>query len=128
MDRQYLILGSIILLLSVICGAFGAHWIGSHLGDRAATTFNTGVRYQFYHGFAILITAIIIQNHDSKYLRYAVGAFTVGIILFSGSLYLLAFKGSLGSLVKIIGPITPIGGLFFIIGWLFLIMGIVKSK
>ncbi|MEM1118878.1 MAG: DUF423 domain-containing protein [Bacteroidota bacterium] len=119
MNLTFLKLGSLFALLGVILGAFGAHGLESQLSADQITTFETGVRYQFYHAFALILLAILtapMKNH--RFLRYAGWLFTAGIICFSGSIYLLACREMLG--IEgwwWLGPITPIGGTLFIVGW-----------
>jgi len=123
--KTTLILAGISGAIAVIFGAFGAHALAVHLSDAQMNTYNTASKYHFYHTLAMLATILLYKNNKKgKYLIWASYAFFVGIILFSGSLYLLACKDiiGLGSLTKIIGPITPIGGLAFILGWIALVL------
>ena len=101
--------------LSVILGAFAAHGLKKKLAPDMIHVFKTGVDYQFYHSFALALVGLsfISQNIEhSTMLTWAMICFVIGILFFSGSLYLLALTQK-----KIFGPITPLGGLFFIIGW-----------
>ena len=103
--------------LSVILGAFAAHGLRNKLSADRLAAFKTGVDYQFYHTFALAIVGLssMAQNiESSQYLTWSFYCFSMGIIFFSGSLYLLALTQR-----KIFGPITPIGGLFLIMGWVF---------
>lgn len=110
--------------LAVAIGAFGAHGLKSMVGPEELVTFNTGVRYHFYHVFALGLAAVLFGNPNVRepWLRRAVGAWVIGIILFSGSLYLLTLQEYVGIPSAILGPITPIGGLFFIVGWVCLFL------
>ena len=108
--------GAILCLLAVMLGAFGAHGLENHLTDQMLQRYHTGVDYQFYHAFALIITGLLQLQITSKYLRYAGIAFVLGIILFSGSLYSYALSG-----IRLFGMITPLGGVAFIFGWLFII-------
>jgi len=128
MNKFHLSLGGIVLLLAVITGAFGAHLIENQLGPRAAEIFDTGVKYQFYHGLAIIMIELIRRDLHSKLFHFSIYALFTGILLFSGSLYVLAFKDMMGPALQYIGPITPIGGLFFIIGWALFVLGVIRSK
>lgn len=107
--------------LSVALGAFAAHGLKDHLSEQAYSIFEVGVRYQFYHVFALALTAILFAYGDAKRLLWAGRLFILGIILFSGSLYALTFAVDAVSptLLKL-GIITPFGGVCFIAGWLFL--------
>ena len=114
MDRTFLLIGAIFGFLGVAFGAFGAHALRSRLSPEMLAVFETGVRYQMYHTFAVLIVAAAIgHNGNARLLVIAGWIFVAGIVLFSGSLYTLALTG-----VGTLGAITPIGGLLFLIGWL----------
>lgn len=113
MDRTFLFIGSVLGFLGVILGAFGAHALRSRLSPEMLAVFETGVRYQMYHTFAVLIVAAAIGHSGSARLLTLSGwLFFAGIVLFSGSLYALALSG-----VGTLGAITPLGGLLFIAGW-----------
>ena len=113
MDRDFLLIGAIAGLLGVGLGAFGAHLLRARLSPEMLAAFETAVRYQMYHALALLATgAAIGRNGDLRLLVIAGWSFTVGIVLFSGSLYALALSG-----VTVLGAITPIGGLAFLLGW-----------
>lgn len=104
--------------LAVVIGAFGAHGLKPLLNDYQVLIFEKGVQYQFYHCFALGLTGLLQQLlDDSRRLRMARWLFAAGTIFFSGSLYLLACRDILPLPVGWVGPITPIGGLFFIGGW-----------
>ncbi len=129
MAKKILQTGAILAALAVILGAFAAHSLKNHLEPEQIAIFQTGVRYQFYHVFALLILGIITLNFRHHFFKYAAGAFILGIVCFSGSLYLLASRFALGiESWTWLGPITPIGGMFFIIGWILLCLGLSKSK
>jgi len=122
-SKSVLTTGAIICCLTVVIGAFGAHALRPVLeaNDRVSP-FETGVLYQMFHGLALLALGLISQSNISKYISRAYWCFLIGVILFSGSLYGLAIRPSL----IFLGPVTPIGGLFFILGWLYVIVGIRK--
>ena len=123
MSKIFLIAGSSIAALGVAIGAFGAHALKPMLeATNRLATFETGVKYQFYHAFALIVLGLLMQHFDSKYFSWSGYGFLVGILLFSGSLYTL----SLTNIGKW-GAVTPIGGVFFILGWIFLIIGVLKS-
>src|SRR5206468_5441989 len=106
MDRTFLLIGAIFGFLGVAFGAFGAHALKTRLSPEMLGVFETGVRYQMYHTFAVLIVAAAIGHFGSAPLLVIAGwSFFAGVVLFSGSLYALAFTG-----VGILGAITPIGG------------------
>jgi uncharacterized membrane protein YgdD (TMEM256/DUF423 family) len=113
MDRTFLLIGAVLGFLGVALGAFGAHALRSRLSPEMLAVFETGVRYQMYHAFAVLIVAAAIGHIGNTRLLVIAGwLFFAGILLFSGSLYALALTG-----VGILGAITPVGGLLFLIGW-----------
>jgi uncharacterized membrane protein YgdD (TMEM256/DUF423 family) len=117
MRKTFLRLGSLFALLAVTLGAFGAHGLKAIIEADSLNTFEIGVRYQFYHAFALLAAGLLAYSRKVRLLQWAGWCFVVGILLFSGSLYLLALKDALSLPVAWLGPVTPIGGVFFIIGW-----------
>ena len=122
--------GALFAALAVILGAFGAHTLKEvmQMPPDQLAIFDTGVRYQFYHSLALLITGIAYSAYPVKQLKWATIVFIIGIILFSGSLYGMTILKLSGVGLGPVGVITPIGGLFFILGWLFLLLGIIKKK
>jgi uncharacterized membrane protein YgdD (TMEM256/DUF423 family) len=117
MDRTFLLVGAVAALIGVGFGAFGAHGLRGRLSPEMLAVFETGVRYQMYHAFAILIVAIALSRFDGALVRSAGWLFTVGILLFSGSLYALALTGT-----TMLGAITPFGGIAFLAGWVCLVL------
>lgn len=115
MDRTLFIAGSISALISVAAGAFGAHGLKERISPELLLVFETGARYQIYHAFAVLAAAWAFSQWHSKYAGWAGWSFIGGTVLFSGSLYILSLTG-----VKWLGAITPLGGVLFLLGWLFL--------
>ena len=112
--------GALLMALAVVLGAFAAHGLKNVLDERGVEIFNKGVYYQVIHSMGILFSAILLK--DSAGAKLVRLLFLVGIICFSGSLYLLAFSSYLNNIVlKIVGPITPIGGLFFVASWIALV-------
>ena len=129
MHKGFIKTAAILGLLSVALGAFAAHALKELLSDYAVNIFETGVRYQFYHVFALFTAGILYKDFPNKFIKWSGIFFIAGIILFSGSLYFLTYvKGAVLPGYKWIGPITPIGGLSFILGWLFLFIGCFKNK
>ena len=128
MQKIFLTIGSIAAALAVILGAFGAHALKEKLSPEQLQVFDTGVRYQFYHAFALLILGLLAEKYNSTFLNYSGYLFMAGIILFSGSLYLLSTKNLFGiESWKFLGPITPLGGLCFIVGWALLVITVMKK-
>jgi uncharacterized membrane protein YgdD (TMEM256/DUF423 family) len=122
-QKQTLQAGAVFGLLGVALGAFGAHALKpTLLVNNSLETYELAVRYQFYHAFALLIIGLLMEKINSKSLRYASVFMAAGILLFSGSLYALAFKVG-----KMVAFVTPIGGVFFMVGW-FLVLLSVRRK
>jgi uncharacterized membrane protein YgdD (TMEM256/DUF423 family) len=112
-DTTFMLIGALGGFLGVAAGAFGAHGLRSRLSPDMLAIFETAVRYQLYHVFALLITAAAIgRMGDARLLSMAGWSFVAGIVLFSGSLFALALTG-----ITTLGAITPIGGLAFLVGW-----------
>jgi uncharacterized membrane protein YgdD (TMEM256/DUF423 family) len=130
MHKKYLTAGALLAGMAVALGAFGAHGLEKLTTDeKVLHGYQTGVQYQLYHSFALLAAGILYEKFDSRYLRWAAISFSTGILLFSGSLYLLTFLKIQGSsAVKYVGPVTPLGGVLFICGWLLLVLAINKRK
>lgn len=118
MYNKLLGIAGIFGLLAVAIGAFGAHGLKDVLLPNEKAIFETANRYHFYHTVMLVLVAVLYARDESRMLRLAAFAFIDGIVLFSGSLYLIAAKNILGiSTWAFLGPITPVGGLFFIVGW-----------
>lgn len=130
MHKKFTIAAALFAGLAVAIGAFGAHSLEKITTDlKILHGYQTGVQYQMYHALGLLAIAILVEKYKNSWIKKAGYSFITGIILFSGSLYLLTyFKIENSTAVKIIGPITPIGGLFFIAGWIFLIIAAFKEK
>ena len=128
MNKTYLITAAALGAVSVILGAFGAHGLKSRMNADAFDIFETAVKYQFYHVFALLAVAIISQNIPGNFLNWSGRCFIAGIILFSGSLYLLSyFKMTGNQQMNWLGAVTPFGGLCFIAGWILLGIAAIRS-
>ena len=127
--KHYFTIAGIFAGTAVILGAFGAHALKEKLSIQQLQVFETGVKYQFYHAFALIAVALMTEKFNGPALYYSAWFFTIGILFFSGSLYLLSTIdiNGLSGIKKILGPITPLGGLSFILGWISLIMA-VRSK
>jgi len=128
MHKGYLKTATILGALSIALGAFAAHTLKNTISDYALGIFETAVRYQFYHVFALLFTGILFKEFPGKLLKWSGTFFIAGIILFSGSLYILtAIKAAVVPGYNWVGAITPVGGLCFIGGWICLFLGISKK-
>jgi len=128
MNTRIITTAAILGMLAVITGAFGAHALKAKLEPPQLQVWGTAVQYQFYHVFALLFLAALNKS-DSNLVYASYWLFTFGILFFSGSLYLLSCSGVLQwSWLRILGPITPIGGLLFIAGWVTLALSALKGK
>lgn len=123
MDRLFLALGAISAFIAVAAGAFGAHGLKNRLDAQMLAVFETGVRYQMYHAFALMVVAWAAARWPGTLMTASGWLFIAGTILFSGSLYLLSLTG-----VRWLGAITPLGGLLFLAGWLCLASLILKAQ
>lgn len=115
MQKRYFSIGCILMLLAVGFGAFGAHGLKALLSDYYLEIFKTGVQYQFYHALGIILLSIASKNKVNY--TFSMVLMLLGIIFFSGSLYLLALQEVLNVNLSFLGPITPIGGLLFMVAW-----------
>lgn len=128
MQKTFGIIAALYGALAVILGAFGAHALKEKLDAYQLEIFNKGVQYQFYHVIALFAVVFLAEKIQPKTLTFAGWFFSVGILFFSGSLYLLATRSLMGTdtLTPILGPVTPLGGLCFIIGWILLLVSFTK--
>jgi uncharacterized membrane protein YgdD (TMEM256/DUF423 family) len=128
MNRRIILTASFFGAVAVILGAFGAHGLKNLIAADALSIWAKGVEYQFYHTFALLFLSTFARFR-TKLVDIAYFCFTIGIILFSGSLYLLATREVLQlGFVNFIGPVTPIGGLLLVVGWMFLFFAALKNR
>jgi uncharacterized membrane protein YgdD (TMEM256/DUF423 family) len=122
--RTALLTGAAICGLGVVIGAFGAHALNATLERNGRIdTFELAVRYLFYHGFAIIICGLLLRHQAIKIISFAAATFLIGIVFFSGSLFILCLTN-----VRSFGAITPIGGLLFIVGWVCVFAGCLKFQ
>jgi uncharacterized membrane protein YgdD (TMEM256/DUF423 family) len=122
MERIFFFIGALSAGLGVAAGAFGAHALKARLSAEMLATFEVGVRYQMYHALGLIVVAWVQTKWPSTLVVSSGWCFVLGTILFSGSLYLLTLSG-----IRWLGAITPLGGLAFIAGWLFLAIAVWKS-
>lgn len=128
MRKIFLRLGTVSAAFSVLLGAFGAHSLEQVLAPEQLHVFETGVRYQFYHTFALLLIGLLLYRRKNRTMLYAGWLFVAGIVLFSGSLYLLAVREALHLGLRGLGILTPLGGLCFIAGWLLLLFSTYQNN
>ena len=120
--RIWLFVAGIMGALAVLCGAFAAHGLATHLDENARSVFETGARYHMYHALAIGLAAFAMRGGQAEVrARAAAMLFLIGILLFSGSLYLLALTG-----MTALGFVTPFGGIAFVAGWILLALAALK--
>lgn len=125
--KNIVIIASILAGVAIGLGAFGAHGLKQLISSESLTVFETGVRYQMYHALALLALGLS-SVLSPKTIRLVFRFFVFGILFFSGSLYFLALKDVLSFSVSFLGPVTPIGGLLFIVGWARLVYGVINDK
>jgi uncharacterized membrane protein YgdD (TMEM256/DUF423 family) len=134
MQRKLILFGAAFMAVAVILGAMGAHALDEApsviVSDDQLNSFETGVRYQVYHAFALLLLAVLYTKLQERLARISVWLFIIGTLLFSGSIYFLAMKNLLGieSLAPVLGPITPLGGICLISGWILIFLAAYKTK
>ncbi len=119
MSKVILMWASAFLVLAVAIGAFGAHALKARLAEDMLQVYKTGVEYHFYHALGLLLIGVLALNMPSSLLNWSALFLGLGIILFSGSLYVMAITG-----IRWIGAITPFGGLSFIAGWVLLFVAV----
>jgi len=126
LDKNITITACLLGAITIALGAFGAHGLKQLVSEDMITIFETGVRYQMYHVIVLLVIGLSTMISE-KTKRWVFRLFLFGILLFSGSLYLLSLGEIMSINTKFIGPITPFGGLLYILGWLRLGYGMLKS-
>ncbi len=122
MERILAVVGACLGLAAVLLGAFGAHALQNRLAPADLATFETAVRYQMYHALALLLVAVVVGRHPGPLGSWAGWAFVAGILVFSGSLYLLVWTG-----VRALGAVTPLGGLCLLAGWALLALHLIRA-
>ena len=128
MQKIFLIIGTVLAGLAVALGAFGAHGLKKVVTPENVAIYQTGVQYQMYHALALVLVGILSERILNSYLSYAGVLFVAGIVLFSGSLYLIVSLYAMNKPVPTaVGILTPIGGLFFILGWISLLISLLKK-
>lgn len=128
MQKSFLIIGALLGGLAVTLGAFGAHGLKKIVPPESINTYQTGVQYQMYHALALIVVGILSERLFNGFINYAGVFFIAGIIFFSGSLYLIVSLHAMNkSVPTLLNIITPVGGLFFILGWILLLVGIIRK-
>jgi uncharacterized membrane protein YgdD (TMEM256/DUF423 family) len=114
---------SLFLALAVILGAFGAHALKDRIADDLLEIYKTGVTYHFYHGLGLLLIGIVALQKPLSLMKWSAILLALGIVLFSGSLYVMAFTG-----LRWLGAVTPFGGVAFIVGWILLFLAFFRTN
>jgi len=127
MNKSVVVIGSVLVVLGIILGAFGAHALEKMVDADKLLSFETGVRYQMYHGLALIVLG---ANADRllEESRVMVRMMLTGVILFSVSIYFLVLQEPMGVELKFLGPMTPFGGLLMIASWVLFIKNLLSSK
>lgn len=121
--KWILALGAFYGMTGVMLGAFGAHGLKGRLSEHLLNAFQTAVQYQLWHALALVLLVLLYRQQPLALIKWSAISISLGVLLFSGSLYLLALTG-----IKWFGPITPIGGVAFILGWLLLLLAAFKEQ
>ena len=127
MNKSAVIIGVVMMVIAIILGAFGAHGLKEHLTPEKLNTFEVGVRYQIYHGLAFLILGLSADKVQFS-LKLPIQLIFAGVLMFSVSIYFLAIQEMLGVSLKFLGPVTPLGGVLMITGWILFLVKIIRSK
>ena len=125
-SRNTLVLGCVLAALAVLLGAFAAHGLKNYVSTDQIQTFQTGVRYQFYHAFGLICLGLISLHTGTDHFKWSIISISLGVLFFSGSLYVIATTPIHQISTKLLGPITPIGGLFMIGGWILAIYQLLR--
>lgn len=125
-NNTWIIVGSSLCLMAVILGAFGAHGLKAMLSQSSLSSFEVGIRYQFYHGLALIVIAIVGKTYAVN-VNKAAQFIAMGVLLFSISIFFLSCKSLLPFSVSWLGPVTPIGGMLMIVGWIIFLIKMIKE-
>ncbi|MCF8339949.1 MAG: DUF423 domain-containing protein [Chitinophagaceae bacterium] len=129
MHRYLIRIGAILGALSVMFSAFSAHFLQPIMSSKDFYSFQTAINMEFFHSIGLMILGILGKRYPTPYINWSGIMFIVGIVLFSGSIYLLTLAGSIfDTKISMVGLITPVGGLLLFAGWVMLLLGIPESK
>lgn len=129
MNKLFLTFAAVAGGIAVLLGAMAAHQLRQQMPAAALEVFETAVRYQFYHVFALLAVGILSERIPGKWMNRSGSCFIGGILLFSGSLYMISALMAAGTSIPMsLGILTPLGGVFFIFGWIFLVIALLKRR
>ncbi|WP_416304997.1 DUF423 domain-containing protein [Neptunicella sp. SCSIO 80796] len=121
--NRYLAVAAFLAFIAVVAGAFGAHGLKTILSASELSSWQTAVRFQFFHCLGVILLVILYRQQTDRLLRWSANFMLAGMLLFSGSIYLLLLTG-----IKWLGPVTPIGGLCLMISWLILVVSSVRKN
>lgn len=127
MNKKIAITATLLIVLSVVLGAFGAHGLKNVVSPEKVASYEVGVRYQIYHGLGLLLIALNANKFQGN-LKMFYSFILAGVVLFSGSIYLLALNELISIDLSFLGPVTPIGGVLMIMGWGVLLRNLLKLK
>lgn len=127
MNKNIVLIALLLLIIGIVLGAFGAHGLKELVTPERLQTFEVGVKYQFYHGLGLLVLGLNADKFGFSLKPVWILLF-IGTLLFSVSIYFLSLQDILGVELKFLGPVTPIGGLLMIIGWVILLLKTVRTK
>jgi len=127
MNKKLAITGVILICISIILGAFGAHPLKEILSTKQMTSYDVGIRYQMYHGLGLLLLGLS-ANKIGKSLNSVYWLLLLGTVFFSGSIYFLSLQDLLGVKLSFLGPMTPLGGVAMIAGWVLLLFKLAQNK
>jgi len=129
MHRYLIRIGAILGALSVMFSAFSAHFLQPIMSSKDFYSFQTAINMEFFHSIGLMILGILGKRYPTPYINWSGIMFILGIVLFSGSIYLLTLAGSIfDTKISMVGLITPVGGLLLFAGWVMLLLGIPESK
>jgi uncharacterized membrane protein YgdD (TMEM256/DUF423 family) len=120
--KNILSIAAVSGVMCILLGAFGAHGLKPLLSSEMLAAYETGVRYQFYHTLVLILIAVLYHQQNNPKFKRAASFFYAGVLLFSGSLYLLAFTSIQNHTWHWVGLITPVGGVCFVVGWVYLFL------
>jgi len=122
--RKVLLFGTVNGALCILLGAFAAHGLKNRLSAQLLSVYQTGVEYHFYHALALILLGVLVGQYGcNPFMRWSARFFIIGVLLFSGSLYSLSLTG-----ITVLGAITPIGGICFVLGWIVLALAVVQPS
>ncbi len=127
MGKNWIAAGAFLAAVSVMAGALGAHALRGQISENLLDSYRTGVLYHTVHALALVITGILARQFPTRNFAWVGWLFLAGVVLFSGSIYLLSTREMSGLNLAFLGPVTPVGGLLFMGGWIVLAFKVLRS-